>query len=80
MISRRRLLSLSVLSLVHAACGLALLGLLLLACSILLPGPLPIVLGMSLGHPLGAAAFCLYLLAVVLDVRAKTLPRPGKGD
>jgi hypothetical protein len=30
---------------------------------------------MGVGHALGAVAFLLYVLAVVLDVRAKTLPR-----
>jgi hypothetical protein len=73
-----RIESSSVRGLTRLACGLALMGLALLSYSVLFPAPLPVILAMSGGHLLGAAAFLCYLLAIVLDLarREGRLP-PG---
>ena len=72
----------SVTQLIRVACVLALVALSVMAYSIVSPRPLPVILAMSVGHVLGAAAFCAYLLAVIVDAaRARTarssIP-PGK--
>ena len=58
----------SVTELTRIACVRALLGLTVMIFPLLVPGALTVVLSMSLGHPLGIAAFVCYLLAVVLDL------------
>lgn len=63
----RTLLGRSVEKLITVACVLALVGLTILAVSVLFPRPLPVILGMSLGHVVGAGAFGLYVLAVLID-------------
>jgi hypothetical protein len=62
-----KLLHHSVRQLTRLAAVLALVGLLLMAGSILWPRPLPVILAMSVGHMLGAAAVLSYLLAIVID-------------
>jgi hypothetical protein len=58
--SRRRLSRL--------AAVLALIGLAMMAGSVIFPRPLPVILAMSVGHAIGAAAVICYLLAVLLDI------------
>jgi hypothetical protein len=67
----RRLFGHPVSKLIAAACVLALVGLAILAISVLFPGPLPVILGMSLGHAVGIGAFGLYVLAVVVDAASR---------
>lgn len=64
----RRVAHRSVNQLVRTACWLALVALTLFVVSILRPTALPVILGMSLGHAIGAAAFVLYLLSVVITM------------
>jgi hypothetical protein len=65
---KSQILSRSVQGLTRLSCVLALLGLSALCLSVLWPRPLPIIFAMTGGHVIGAAAFCCYLLAVVLDL------------
>jgi peptidoglycan/LPS O-acetylase OafA/YrhL len=46
-------------------------GLALMVWSMLQPTPLPVMLAMSVGQLLGTAAFGLYLLVVVRELRRK---------
>jgi hypothetical protein len=63
-----RVESSSVRGLTRLACGLALIALAALCYSVVLPRPLPVIFAMSGGHLIGGAAFCCYLLAIVLDL------------
>lgn len=70
----KRLRHRSVPALVRVACLLALCGLAIICWSVLFPGPLPVILAMSLGHAVGAAAFTCYLLAIILDALDRPPP------
>jgi peptidoglycan/LPS O-acetylase OafA/YrhL len=48
-----------------------LVGLALMVWSMLQPTPLPVMLAMSVGQLIGTAAFGLYLLVVVRELRRK---------
>jgi hypothetical protein len=63
-----RLARRSVPELVRVACVLALLGLAIMILPLLAPSALTIVLSMGIGHLVGLAAGCLYLMAVILDL------------
>jgi hypothetical protein len=63
----------SVRGLVRAAAVLALLGLALMSLSIVWPRPIIVVLAMSVGHVIGAAAVGCYVLGILLTMR-RTLP------
>ena len=67
----RRLAHRSVNQLVRAACWLALFALAAFAVSILDPSALPVIFGMSFGHGIGALAFVLYLVSVVITMSRK---------
>ena len=45
------------------------LGLALMVWSLLAPTPLPVMLAMSVGQMFGTAAFGLYLIVIVIDLR-----------
>jgi hypothetical protein len=66
-----RVLKTSVLTLTRLACAFALLGLSLMSYSIVDPRAIPVITAMSVGHVLGISAFACYLLAIVLDLRAR---------
>jgi hypothetical protein len=57
----------SILELTRLACVLALVALALMSYSVIFPRPLPVILAMSLGHLIGAAAVVCYVLAVIID-------------
>ncbi|HVW29639.1 MAG TPA: hypothetical protein VHC69_29955 [Polyangiaceae bacterium] len=69
----------SVRGLVRLACALALLGLSVLCFSVIVPRPLPVIFAMSVGHGIGMAAFCCYLLAVVVDAARRERKVPSGG-
>ncbi|MEO6602501.1 MAG: hypothetical protein ABIQ16_21645 [Polyangiaceae bacterium] len=62
-----RLLAQPIPLLVRVACYFALAGLTLMIASVLVPRPLVVIGAMSVGHGLGIAAFCSYLVSVLLD-------------
>jgi hypothetical protein len=80
-----RVESSSIRRLTQLACVLALAALAVLCLSVLYPRPLPVIFAMSAGHVIGGSAFCLYLLAVLLDLKRRegkfddTSP-PGRGN
>lgn len=65
----RWLVQRSIPHLIRVACVLALLALSVMAYSVVSLKPLPVVFAMSVGQGIGVVAFCLYLLAVVLDTQ-----------
>jgi hypothetical protein len=65
----------SVRHLTRVAAVLALVGLGIMALSVVSPRPLLVILAMSAGHVLGAAAVGCYVLAIVIDATRKP-PRP----
>jgi hypothetical protein len=67
----RRLAHRSVHQLVRAACWLALFALAAFALAIVWPVALPVIFGMSFGHGIGAVAFLLYLVSVVITMSRK---------
>jgi hypothetical protein len=67
----RSLLERSVPGLVRAASVWALVGLATISLSLVWPRALPVIFAMSVGHLIGGAAFACYLLAVIVDARAK---------
>ena len=67
----RRLAHRSVNQLVRTACWLALFALGAFVVSVLRPTALPVIFGMSVGHAIGALAFLLYLLSVVITMSRK---------
>lgn len=56
-------------AMLRVACGLTLVGLALMVWSMIDPSPLPVMLAMSVGQLVGTAAFALYGVAVVKDLR-----------
>jgi hypothetical protein len=71
----------SVRELTRAAAVIALVGLAIMSISVVVPRPLPVILAMSVGHVIGAAALACYLLAVILHVSRRprsleSLPPP----
>jgi hypothetical protein len=52
-----------------ASALMTLLALGLMVWSVLQPTPLPTILAMSLGQVLGTAAFAMYVLAIIIDLR-----------
>jgi len=58
--------------LLKGACVLGLVALALVVTSVLLPRPLFVILAMSVGHGVGAAALACYVLAVILDSGQRT--------
>jgi hypothetical protein len=65
----------SVRRLTRTAAGLALVALAIMALSIVWPRPLLVIMAMSVGHVIGAAAVVCYGLAVLLDV-SRSRPPP----
>ena len=57
------------MTLLRIAAVLTLIGLALMAWSMLVPTPLPVMLAMTVGQAIGTAAFGLYLLVVVRELR-----------
>jgi hypothetical protein len=55
--------------LLWASAILTLIALALMVWSVVQPTPLPTIVAMSLGQLVGTAAFALYLLAIVIDLR-----------
>jgi hypothetical protein len=66
----------SVRGLVRAAAVLALVGLALMSLSIVWPRPIIVVLAMSVGHVIGAAAVGCYVLGILLTMRRAPPPAP----
>jgi len=66
----------SVGQLTRSAAVLALLGLGIMAYSIVSPRPLPVILAMSVGHGIGAAAVLCYVLAIVLHASRGAAAQP----
>lgn len=54
----------------------ALAGLTLFALSIFHPKPLTVIFSMTVGHVLGSVAVLLYLIAIILDTRARPASKP----
>ena len=71
-----RILARSVQELIRVACVLALIGLAFMVYSVLDRRALPVIVAMSVGHGIGALGVACYILAVVLDARA----RPSRTD
>jgi peptidoglycan/LPS O-acetylase OafA/YrhL len=57
------------MTLLRIAAVLTLIGLALMVWSMLVPTPLPVMLAMTVGQAIGTAAFGLYLLVVVRELR-----------
>jgi hypothetical protein len=55
--------------LTRAAAVLTLLALALMMWSVFQPTPMPVMLAMSLGQALGTAAFAMFGLAILIDLR-----------
>ncbi len=53
----------------RASALLTLAGLALMVWSLLAPTPLPVMLAMTVGQAVGTAAFAIFLVIVVRDVR-----------
>jgi hypothetical protein len=66
--------------LLRASAWLTLVALALMVWSVVQPTPLPTILAMSLGQAIGTAAFAMYLLAIVIDLRHDARERRRKID
>lgn len=56
-------------TLLRFSAAFTILGLVLMVWSLLQPTPLPVMLAMSVGQMFGTAAFVLYLISIVIDLR-----------
>lgn len=56
-------------TLVRISAAFTIVGLAFMVWSLLVPTPLPVMLAMSVGQAFGTAAFLLYLVAIVIDLR-----------
>jgi len=63
-----RLRKRSVVTVVRAACWVALVGLAVMVASILDPAPLTVIFAMSVGQVIGIIAFLCYLFSVLMDI------------
>lgn len=70
----------SVTELTRVACLLALAGLVLMVYPVIVPQPLPVILSMTVGHIVCAAAFGCYALAVVVDAARRDRAGVAKSD
>lgn len=81
----RRILRRSVNELTRAACVLALVALAIMVASVVYPKPLVVILAMSVGHGIGAAALGCYVLAVIVEASRSSAAtsashQPGEGE
>ena len=56
-------------TLLRFSAAFTIIGLVLMVWSLLQPTPLPVMLAMSVGQMFGTAAFVLYLISIVIDLR-----------
>lgn len=68
-------------TLLRFSAAFTIVGLALMVWSLLQPTPMPVILAMSVGQMFGMAAFGLYLISIVMDLRrARRARRESQQD